>query len=308
MFEGVDPKVDYAFKHLFGREANIPLLIDLIDSVLKPAPGCSIESLEILNPFNPKEAFDDKLSILDIKARDKGGRQFDVEMQMLGQRFYDKRIVYYASVFHQQQLHETQPYDVLRPTISISFVDHAMFPQTADYHLHFQLLEKVHHFPLSDALEFHILQLPRFLKSPEELIDGLDHWLYFLRNADKMNMAALPSAMGKPMLIRALEDLNMLTQTEVEREQYHARLKGMRDYNTNMIGREFLLEEGRREGLKEGRDLERRNGAMREIRDFEDLLRRPATPTDQLTSLSTSELAQLRDKLFGELRNSRIGN
>jgi len=80
MILGIDPKVDYAFKHLFGREATRPILIDLLDNLLDPAPGHEIRDIELLNPFNPKEALDDKLSILDIKARDQAGRQFNVEM------------------------------------------------------------------------------------------------------------------------------------------------------------------------------------------------------------------------------------
>ena len=78
-----DPKVDYAFKHVFGREQSKPALMSLLDAVLQPAAGQNIASIELLNPFNEKEALDDKLSILDIKARDQSGRQFNVEMQML---------------------------------------------------------------------------------------------------------------------------------------------------------------------------------------------------------------------------------
>lgn len=58
----VDPKVDYAFKHLFGHDATRPLLIDMLNSVMAPGPGQAIEDLDLLNPFNPKEALDDKLS------------------------------------------------------------------------------------------------------------------------------------------------------------------------------------------------------------------------------------------------------
>src|SRR5438105_2057896 len=101
MILGIDPKVDYAFKHLFGRESSQAILIDVLDSVLLPPPDGQIRELEILNPFNPKEALDDKLSILDIKARDQSGRHFNIEMQMLAFRAYDKRIVYYASKLHQ---------------------------------------------------------------------------------------------------------------------------------------------------------------------------------------------------------------
>ncbi len=40
MLLGIDPKVDYAFKYLFGREVNLPILIDVLESVLgnPPAP------------------------------------------------------------------------------------------------------------------------------------------------------------------------------------------------------------------------------------------------------------------------------
>ena len=36
MIPGIDPKVDYAFKKLFAIQANVPLLLDLLNAVLKP--------------------------------------------------------------------------------------------------------------------------------------------------------------------------------------------------------------------------------------------------------------------------------
>src|SRR5438132_10436556 len=132
MILGIDPKVDYAFKHLFGREATRPILIDLLDNILDPGPGRELRDLELLNPFNPKEALDDKLSILDIKARDDSGRQFNIEMQMLALPHYAQRILYYACKLHQQQLHEGEDYLALRPTDSISFLNHIWFRQVPD--------------------------------------------------------------------------------------------------------------------------------------------------------------------------------
>src|ERR1700757_3088534 len=84
-------------------ESETPMGIGLVNGGLK-----------MLNPFNPKEALDDKLSILDIKARDQSGRQFNVEMQILSSRYYEKRILYYWAKLHQQQLHEGENYLVLR--------------------------------------------------------------------------------------------------------------------------------------------------------------------------------------------------
>jgi hypothetical protein len=79
----------------------------------------------------------------------------------------------------------------LKPTVSISFLDHVLFPQVADYHLRFRLLETTHRFPFTADLEFHLLELPKFKKSAEELSSGLDSWLYFLRHAldDLMRLA-----------------------------------------------------------------------------------------------------------------------
>src|SRR5712692_5704289 len=148
MILGIDPTVDYAFKHLLGRESTRPILISVVDSVLDPAPGHHIRDIELLNPFNPKETLDDKLSILDIKARDQSGRQFNLEMQMLTFRYYEKRILYYGCKLHQQQLHEGQDYLDLKPTISISFLSHVLFPQIADCHMVFRLAEQMHAFPL----------------------------------------------------------------------------------------------------------------------------------------------------------------
>src|SRR5438132_13485031 len=169
MILGIDPKVDYAFKHLLGREATRPILIDVLDNVLNPAPGHHIQDIELLNPFNPKEAFDDKLSILDIKARDQGGRQFNVEMQMLALRYFEKRILYYCAKLHQQQLHQGEDYLELKPTISISFLDHVLVSHVPAYHLRFRILEETHHFPLTGDMEFHLLELPKFTKSAAEL-------------------------------------------------------------------------------------------------------------------------------------------
>src|ERR1700687_814599 len=103
MILDIDPKVDYAFKHVFGRNETRPILIDVIDSVLNPAPAQRIRDIDLQNPFNPKEALDDKLSILDIKARDQSGRQFNIEMQLLAYGAFGPRALYYWAKFPQGQ-------------------------------------------------------------------------------------------------------------------------------------------------------------------------------------------------------------
>jgi hypothetical protein len=70
-------------------------------------------------------------------------------------------------------------------------------------------------------------------QTANELTSGLDVWLYFLRHAEKMDAEALPAAFQQyPQVLRALEELKMLAQTDAERERYEARRKAKMDYNT----------------------------------------------------------------------------
>ena len=68
MILGIDPIVDFAFKRVFGDERNTDILIHLLNAILKLV--VPIVSVEILNPFNDKDFSEDKLTVLDVKARD----------------------------------------------------------------------------------------------------------------------------------------------------------------------------------------------------------------------------------------------
>jgi len=291
MILGIDPKIDYAFKLLLGRDETRPLLIDLLNSVLQRPEGERVESVELLNPFNPKAAFDDKLSIVDVRARDQSGRLFNVEMQMLGEDSFASRIVYYAARTFQQQLHEGDGYELLRPTISICFLNHVLFPNVADYHLCFRLLETTHQFPLTDDLEFHFLELPKFQKSSEELVEGLEVWLYFLRHAEKMDTAAIPATLRQPLILKALKELEMVTQDEIERIRYESSVESERAYHFNMRMSE-------RKGREEGEKL----GA---IRVLERLLGKPETPAEKFSGISLNELDRQIADLERQVRDIR---
>jgi len=290
MIIGIEPTVDYAFKHVFGRPKTQPLLIHLTNAVLSRPAGHRVDYLDLLNPFNPKESLDDKLSILDIKARDQSGRQFNLEMQMLAFRYYEKRILYYWAKLHQQQLHEGQDYLELKPTLSISFLDHELFPEEIAFQWRFRLLNDEFKC-FTEDIELHILELPKFKKTADELDTDLDVWLYFLRHAAMMDTDSLPAAFQqRPPVLQALEELKMLAQTDQERERYESRRKAQLDYNTG-------LKVARLEGMTEGK-LE---GEISKIQLCERLLKRPESPAEKLAALSLPELVQITRRLEEEL-------
>jgi predicted transposase/invertase (TIGR01784 family) len=205
MVPGIDPKVDIVFKRLFGTEANADLLIDLLNAVLAFPPAGVVTAVEILNPFSDTEALDDKLSILDIKARDAAGRQYNVEMQVLPHVAYPQRIVYYLTKLHQQQLRAGEPYGNLAPSYSISFLNHVLYPEGRRWHWCFQLRDVDEPAVVfSDQLELHIVELPKFTRVATELATGCERWTYFLRHGNELDTERLPEPLQTPTIRKAM--------------------------------------------------------------------------------------------------------
>jgi predicted transposase/invertase (TIGR01784 family) len=311
MMPGLDPKVDYAFKKVFGSEGNVPVLLDLLQAVLKPPAGQRIVALEILNPFNAKDTPDDKLSILDIKARDQAGRQYNVEMQMVAAPVYLERVLYYWAVLHGQQLHEGTEYAALRSTISISFVNGVLFPQVPDYHLEFQLRSARHpELVFSAQQSMHVLELPKFRRTADELADPLDVWCYFLVHGAELDTDNLPEAMRTPAVRQAMEVLRMFTQDELERDRYENRMKAERDRISFPESiRQHALEQGLAQGLAEGRAAGRaegraegfREGLLARIHLCQRVLKQPLTPREELLALPLAELQAQAEALERQL-------
>ena len=75
----INPRVDFAFKKLFGSEENKDLLISLINAIVSQQD--QVVELELKNPYNLADYQAGKMSILDIKAKAENGQWFNVEIQ-----------------------------------------------------------------------------------------------------------------------------------------------------------------------------------------------------------------------------------
>jgi len=102
----IDPKIDCVFKALLGSEGNRRLLIHFLNAALGDALPAPVVEAEILNPYNEREFLDDKLSIVDVKARDAQGRVFQVEIQLLVLPDLPARILYGWANLYRSQMQE----------------------------------------------------------------------------------------------------------------------------------------------------------------------------------------------------------
>ena len=320
MKPGIDPKIDYAFKKVYGGAYSNVLLPSLINAVRQGVAQRQVATVEVRNPFNEKASADDKLSILDIRAVDDEGDWYNVEMQMVNVAGTVSRFLYYWAKTYSQQLTEGDEYTVLRPTVSICFVNDIVIKSTPGrYHTIFTLKSDEPIEVLTDDIEIHLIELPKFRKSLEMLMEPLDLWLYFLKNADGLDADSLPDKMDSGEIRQAMEVLKVIAQDTLEREIYEGRQRvelaermkatayrqqeeKMRRYEEKM--RRYEEEKQRYEQemqhLRDGYDevsQSAKSALIQQIQFAERILGRESTDVAQLMSKSNDDLQGIADAL-----------
>ncbi|WCR56307.1 Rpn family recombination-promoting nuclease/putative transposase [Rickettsia asembonensis] len=147
----VNPRVDLAFKKIFGVKENKDLLISLINSILTKEN--QVKEVTLLNPYNPKSFLNDELSVLDIKAKGESGKMFNIEIQVTDEANYDKRALYY----YAGQLKEGSRYSELNKTIGIHILNFTGITNIDKYHNIFRLKEDETGLKYFEDIELHTI-------------------------------------------------------------------------------------------------------------------------------------------------------
>ncbi|MGR8934557.1 MAG: Rpn family recombination-promoting nuclease/putative transposase [Gammaproteobacteria bacterium] len=244
----INPKVDFAFKKLFGSEENKDLLLALINAVLNEEPH--IAEIELKNPYNLADYRAGKLSILDIKARDGNGRRLNIEMQISEDLNFDKRAIYYWAKLVTDQLSEGMMFKELKKTISINIIDFNFVPGET-FHNVYKIINTgtLRDDKLHDIFELHYLELRKFHTPFPQLATALDRWAAFLSRAHELDKNRLPETLQQdPAIRKAVEAVDRLFDEE-ERLIYEVRMQALAEVESKIVSAE---EKGRREGKLEG--------------------------------------------------------
>ncbi len=262
--EKISPRIDIAFKKIFGVEENKDLLISLINSIV--SPNDKVSEITLLNPYNAKNFKKDKLSILDIKAQGMDGKKFNIEIQITDEADYDKRALYYWAKLYAEQLQARGTYSQLNKAIGIHILNFLSIPEAPNYHNVFHITERDSGFLYFKDLELHTIELKKFTNESEELVDlvakvksSLDVWSAFLTRHDLLQADNLPAALDNPGLKKALSVLDVMNFNKDEREAYEAHLKWMRTEASGIkkAASDALaegIEIGKTEGIEIGED------------------------------------------------------
>ena len=222
----IDPKVDCVFKALLGAESNRSLLLHFLNSVLTGALPEPISVVTILNPYNEREFSDDKLSVVDIKACDQAGSQYQIEIQLLNHRDLPARILYGWADLYSAQLHSGMDYSKLHPTYSIWLLGEPLLVNQPEY-AHCYRLRDEQGRGFLDHGGIWLLELSKFV--PDGVKTEQQRWLRFFNEAERLDDGALPAWMQTQEMRQAMSTLKVFSEKERAYHSYQARQNYLRE-------------------------------------------------------------------------------
>ena len=299
----VSPLVDFVFKILFGTEENKDLLIDLLNSILSLQGEKRITSVELLNPYSDKEFEGDKLSIVDVKAKDSKENIYQIEMQLSLAPSLPMRMAYLNADLYSAQLKSGKDFALLKPVISIwifnrdltfDCIEGEEIPRLlvgkkqlalrknrpkngssesskpAPFHHHFQLYDVENHRLLTPDCSIHLIELPKWNKLKTHPSTQLDNWCsFFLEGEAAMilepeEMKEIPEWMTSPEIKQAISALQTISEKEATYHLYQSRLNFLRDQRGFERGMEELKEENETAVKEKKAAIQREEAAVEE--------------------------------------------
>ena len=256
----LDPKADLTFKKVFGEHPD--LVISLLNALLPfDKPEEEITWIEYLPPeLVPKNPLR-KNSIVDVRCRDKRGRQFIVEMQMVWSAEFRQRVMFNASKAYVSQLGNGEDYDLLQPVYSLNLVNEIFEPEMEEYYHYYRMVHIEHSDKIIDGLHLIFVELPKFTPHSysEKRMQVL--WLRYLTEINDKTREIPKDLLDNPEINKAVSEIEESAFTE-------AQLSGYDKFWDTISVEKTLYNSGVRKGLEEGREEGREEGIKETRRDI----------------------------------------
>ncbi len=213
----VDVTNDIAFRKIFGNENKKISLISFLNAVIKLPFDNTVVDVDILNPYQLAKLSTGKVTIVDVKAKDKLGNTFIVEMQIAEPDYFHKRILYYTSQIYVSQIGEGKHFSKLNPVYFIGILEFEI-GNNPNYTSCHKVMDVETNEQIIQDVEFNFIELPKFTKKLEELSTPIDQWTYFIKNAE--NLDVIPENVNDEGLKEAYKEADKHNWTQSELDDY----------------------------------------------------------------------------------------
>ena len=280
----INPFTDWAFKHIFGREASKDILIEFLNDLLQGERV--ITNLWFLNNEREPEQLGMRKVIYDIYCQTDTGEHIIVEMQNSQQAFFKDRALYYMAQSIVQQSKKGRGWQFeLTAVYGIYFVNFPIDKSeiTEHYCKDIAMIDKHTGKVFNNKFRQIYIELPRFMKSEADCNSFLEYWIYNLVN---MNNLKEISFKDRKAIFDKLERLaSQANLTEEERARLEEDWKNYNDYFNTI---DFAKKEGKEEGLAEG-EIKKNLENAKKMKDKG----YPITDISDITGLPLEEIEKL---------------
>ena len=278
---------DYIFKRLFSKKGNEDILKDLLEGILE----IPIEKVEVMQEVELERVdIKDKLGVLDIKAVINEDTTVDIEMQIADEKNMIERTLFYWSGLYYTGLKRGQDYKLNNKVITINILMYNIFKEEK-YHTIATIKEDENNKKITDKLEIHFIELPKFLKSKEIGNKKLRQWLDFICNKRKGEIEMAVKENEK--IAKASQEWEYLRGDEAVKRMAFLREKWERDWNSGMHSAE---EAGIEKGMKKGVKKEKEEITIKMLEEGID-----EKIILKVTSLTLEEIEKIKEKLKSEV-------
>ena len=213
--------------------------------------------------------WDDKVGILDVKAKIDNKINCDIEMQVVDKKNVEKRILFYTSKMYVQSITEGKDYSELQKCIAILITDYEILglKEIEKYITKWNIREEDYgNVILTDAIEIYIIELPKVEKYKRG--EALDLWVEFIKNPKVINMSNGEIKKAKEVLEKISQDKNERYLAEL-REKFIMDQKAIEDAGYDK-GLSAGIEQGIEQGLKQGVEQGLKQGVEQGIKQGEE--------------------------------------
>ena len=291
----LNPRADLTFKRVFGEHPD--LVMSLLNALLPLAANQEITDIEYLPsemvPENPLR----KNSIVDVRCKDKQGRQFLVEMQMIWSPEFRQRVLFNASKAYVRQINIGEEYELLQPVYSLNLVNEVFEPELEGYYHHYQMIHVENTDKVIEGLQLIFVELPKFTPHTfsEKKMQVL--WLRYLTEINEQTREVPEELMANPEVKKAVDALEVSAFTDAQLAGYEKFWDIISVEKTlyNSAIRKGLAE-GLAEGMEKGMEKGLEKGKVEECRLIASNLKQQGIPfktISQCTGLSIKEIELL---------------
>lgn len=248
----IDPRIDYAFKLIFGTPGNEDLLLLLVRAIL---PDKHIVSVSLESQEQAGLRKDSRRGIIDVKCTTEAGEHLIIEMQIKPQNDFGDRMVFYSSFPISNLLHRGDDNYRLTPIYVIGITDFIIpdvKPNGNLINLYSIRNVRDNAIVLSKNINYITVELPKLTKTIAEAKEAGELVLYTIKNMGEMS--EMPQEYVGSGLEKMFRLSNFANMTEAEQYEYLARFMYERDAKSSRrYAREVGFSEGKAEGIAEGK-------------------------------------------------------